>query len=211
MCLLGKYSTTHLNPQSLHEYLHGSRCFCLLIRFNTQLFCCVCFICLFHPETHDKEHISVQSTQSCQESHEAVVCHLITDSIISEFPFSGTTEMLSPEPLWSKLSHGDKSATVFCIHNRSSKVEREVFGKTETFLCIPYVNACLRRMKCCLLAVLFTACCYCTAFFSNNLSLPPTMKLLYGALSSHGTVVTNGEFVSSMLIHHFSIHESGIL
>lgn len=27
------------------------------------------------------------------------------------------------------------------------------------------------------------------------MTLPPTMKLLYGALSSHGTAVTNGEFV----------------
>lgn len=45
------------------------------------------------------------------------------------------------------------------------------------------------------------ACCYCPAVSSNNLTLPPTMKLLYRALSSHGTAVTNGDFVSSMLIH----------
>lgn len=96
---------------------------------NTELFCCVCFICLFHPEPHDKERISVQSTQSCQESHQAVVCHLITDSIISEFPFSGATAMLSPEALWSKQSHGDKSATVFCIHIRSSKGEGGSLGR----------------------------------------------------------------------------------
>lgn len=39
------------------------------------------------------------------------------------------------------------------------------------------------------------ACCYCPAVSSNNLTLPPTMKLLYRALSSHGTAVTKGEFV----------------
>lgn len=128
-CLLGKYFTAHLNPQSAHEYLHGSRCFRLPIRFNTELLCFVCLICLLHPETPDRERISVQSTQSCQESHQAVVCHLIPDSIISEFPFSGTNAMLSPEPLWNKLSHGDKSANVFCIHNRSSKGEGGYLGR----------------------------------------------------------------------------------
>lgn len=109
------YSTTNLNPQALDEDFYWLQMLVCLSDFTLN--CFVLFVYFLPPEAQDKGCISVEYTQSWQECHHhwAVSCHLIIDSIICEFPFAGTSEMLSPEPLWSKLNHGDKSATVFCM------------------------------------------------------------------------------------------------
>lgn len=72
-------------------------------------------LAIFPSESDDNGSVSAESIQSHKQSHWAAACHPIIDSVIYEFSLYGTTEMLSPEPLWSNLNCEDKSASIFHI------------------------------------------------------------------------------------------------
>lgn len=169
----------------------------------------------FSPEAHDNGAF-LQSIQSHKQSHRAGACHPIIDSVIYEFPFYGTTEMLSPEPLLSNLNRGDKSATVFCIQWQIIQGGKSLSEdwRERLLRCFPlpmymhaWVHEALLSYKVIYWKVLLH-CIFHSQFdnFSHNV-----LAAVNTNFSSAETAVSKGDLISFILLLNLSIYVPGIL
>lgn len=145
----------------------------------TAFFLCVCL-----PEALDNGIISAVYTKS-QTKSPAGACHPIIDSVIYEFPLHGTLKCFHLNHYWATWIVRINLPLCSTYNDRSSKGEIVSVRRAQlrSHLLSAYVCACLSRMKLGFLTVLFIGTCYSTAFFTHNLTIPPTIYC--GCLREH--------------------------